>query len=302
VSVNTASWLPVQWAGEYAEDHALAGYTSWRVGGCAEYFYRPQTLADLQQFLTAVPEDLPVTWLGLGSNTLIRDGGIRGLVVLTLNRLAALAQTDEGLLRVEAGVPCAKLAKYCVRQGFEAGAFFAGIPGTVGGALRMNAGAFGGETWSAIEKVEVMDRSGRCQLLPREAFEVGYRQVRGLPVESWFVAAHFRFAAGCGEQARAQIKQLLKKRNDSQPIGTLSCGSVFRNPPGDFSARLIESCGLKGHRIGGAVVSDKHANFILNDADAKAADIEALITYVHDKVLQDTGVDLIRECHILGDP
>lgn len=288
--------------GECWHQHQLAPYTSWRVGGVADHFFRPKHLADLQHFLSEIPREISVTWLGLGSNTLIREGGIRGWVVHTLNRLDQLQWLPDGRIRVEAGVPCAKLAKFCVRHGFEEGAFFAGIPGTVGGALRMNAGAFGGETWRYVDEVEVLSRGGESVLCTPFDFQVGYRQVAGLPPGGHFSAGIFRFVAGDSERAKTHIKRLLRQRNETQPIGTLSCGSVFRNPPDLFAAQLIEQSGLKGCRMGGAVVSEKHANFILNDQKATATDIEALICHVHDVVLLQKQVDLVRECHILGEP
>lgn len=285
--------------GEYHEQHALARYTSWRVGGEAERFYRPKDLDDLQLFLQQLPSDEPITWLGLGSNVLIRDGGIPGTVILTLNRLNQLRLLDEHTVYVQAGVTCAKLSKFCVKHGFEKGAFFAGIPGTVGGALAMNAGAYGGETWPHVQRVMLLDRYGVLTEHDAAEFKVGYREVHW-PKDCYFAAGIFHFDIGDGGQTKQDLKALMKKRNDSQPIGSLSCGSVFRNPPGDHAARLIESCGLKGYRIGGAMVSKKHANFILNDDGATAADLESLIRYVHDTVLLKAGVDLIQECHFLG--
>ncbi len=289
-----------QLRGELIHGHPLARYTSWRVGGKAERFYRPANLSDLQNFISQVPHDEPVTWLGLGSNVLIRDGGIKGTVILTLNRLNEVTLFDENTIRAEAGVTCAKLSKFCVKEGFEKGAFFAGIPGTVGGALAMNAGAFGGETWTHVIGVEVMNRQGQIQRRNPEAFTVQYRQVTGLN-DQFFVAGHFRFPRGDAERAKATITQLLKKRGETQPIGEYSCGSVFRNPPGNFAAQLIESAGLKGVRIGDAEVSQKHANFILNRGKATAAHIEELIEQIADRVYQTHGIKLIKEVHVIGE-
>lgn len=296
--MNTNQFNNLQ--GELESDYPLARHTSWRVGGRAEFCYRPANLADLENFLAQIPQEVPLTWLGLGSNVLIRDAGIKGVVILTLNRLNEITLLEDNLLRVEAGVTCAKLSKYCVRNGFESGAFFAGIPGTVGGALAMNAGAFKGETWVHVEAVEVIDRFGkRHKRLPQE-FDINYRQVLGQKDE-YFVAGYFRFEKGDSVRAQQDLRQLLQKRNSSQPIGTYSCGSVFRNPAGDFAARLVEQSGLKGYRIGQAEVSKKHANFILNTGDAKALDIENLIHYVADQVWQQQGVKLVPEVHILGE-
>jgi UDP-N-acetylmuramate dehydrogenase len=288
--------------------HPLARYTSWRVGGPAKIFYMPSNLQDLSRFLCRVPQEQAIVWLGLGSNVLIRDGGINGLVIMTHPALCKLEQLENGVLRAEAGLTCAKLAKFCTRLGLVEGAFFAGIPGTMGGALAMNAGAFGGETWQHVIGVETIDRQGGIRFRQAADFKVGYREVQGL-AEEWFVAGHFVFArseettdlAGVHAQTKEAIRVLLKKRADTQPIGTFNCGSVFRNPPGDHAARLIEACGLKGARIGGAGVSLKHANFIINDGSASAADLEALIHHVAEEVKLKQGVELILEAKIIGE-
>ena len=285
--------------GQLIYKHSLARYTSWRVGGCAERFYRPVDLGDLASFLAQLPSEEPITWLGLGSNVLIRDSGISGTVVLTLNALKQIDSLGGEVVRVEAGVPCAKLAKCCVQSGFEDGAFFAGIPGTVGGALAMNAGAFGGETWRQVVAVEMMTRQGAIITRYPEDFNVQYRQVDGFQ-DQYFVAGHFRFRSGDAKKAKKNISALLKKRNEAQPIGQYSCGSVFRNPPDNYAARLIESAGLKGARVGGAEVSEKHSNFILNKGEATAADIEQLMNYVAEQVNKVNGVELVREVHIIG--
>lgn len=286
--------------GELLKNHDLARYTSWRIGGPADTFYRPADLADLQQFLKQLPKDEPLTFLGLGSNILVRDKGVRGTVVLTLSRLSELKLIDETKVYAQAGVTCAKLSKFCVDHSFENGAFFAGIPGTVGGALAMNAGAFGGETWRQVERVEVLTRDGDIKVKTASDFKVAYRQVDGLNGD-YFIAGIFNFTPGDSVRAKASIKELLKKRSDTQPIGTYNCGSVFRNPPNDHAARLIEACGLKGFSIGDAQVSEKHANFILNTGEAKAADIEALIQKVQATVLEKFGVKLMTEVHVIGE-
>lgn len=285
--------------GQLCLNEPLASYTSWHVGGMAERAYKPADLADLAVFLSTLPEDEPITWLGLGSNVLIRDGGIEGTVILTLGALKALQCSAENSIRAEAGVPCAKLAKLCAKEQFSEGAFFAGIPGTIGGALAMNAGAFGSETWQYVTAVETIDKQGCIRRRLPADFQVGYREVV-YPRNEWFVAGHFRFPPGDPEKTQEAIKVLLRKRNETQPIGAFSCGSVFRNPPGDYAARLIEACALKGKNIGGASVSTKHANFIINREKATAADIEALICFIQNTVQEKTGVQLIRECHILG--
>ncbi len=278
----------------------MAQYTSWRVGGPADMLYRPADVQDLAVFLGTLSADTPVLWCGLGSNLLVRDGGVRGAVILTHQVFDTLAREGDTGVRAGAGVACAKLARQCARWGLGPAAFFAGIPGTVGGALAMNAGAFGGETWRHVRAVTVIDRAGGLQQREAHEYQVGYRDVRAPASDEWFVEAHLQFAPE-PEAGRAQIRELLSKRKQSQPIGLASCGSVFRNPPGDHAARLIEACGLKGFSIGGAQVSPKHANFIINTGDASAADIEQLVMHVQASVARAHQVDLVAEVRIVGE-
>ena len=286
--------------GELRRHEPMARHTSWRVGGPVDTWYRPADLEDLAGFLAALPPDVPVHWVGLGSNLLVRDGGLRGAVISTHNALSAMARLGDQGIYAEAGVPCAKIARSCARWGLGAGEFFAGIPGTLGGALAMNAGAFGGETWDYVRAVETLDRAGTRRRRARDEYETGYRSVRG-PAGEWFVAAELEFPAG-RPTTQASIRDLLVKRKATQPIGLPSCGSVFTNPPGDHAARLIEAAGLKGCRIGGAEVSPKHANFIINTGDATAADIEALVRHVAAEVERVHGVRLETEVRVVGDP
>lgn len=288
------------WRGTLKRNEPMARHTTWRVGGPAERYFEPADLDDLAVFLAQLPEAEPLTWVGLGSNLLVRDGGIRGTVIMTSGLLKEIELLDAGLVRAEAGVACAKVARFCARQHLTGAEFLAGIPGTMGGALAMNAGAFGGETWQRVVAVETLDRQGRRHLRRPEEFQVSYRRVIGVAGE-WFVAAHLRLRRGDTETGTARIKALLERRSATQPIGLPSCGSVFRNPPGDHAARLIEACGLKGHCIGGACVSEKHANFIINTGAATAADVEALIDHVAARVEQQHGVALVREVHIIGE-
>lgn len=285
--------------GELLKHAPLAQYTSWRSGGVADYVYLPKDLQDLSSFLSRVPEEMPITWLGLGSNTLIRDGGVAGLVIVTQGALNQIEERSPMHIRAEAGVASAKLARFTARLGATGLEFLAGIPGTIGGALAMNAGCFGGETWQFVESVEVMNRHGEVTLHPASAFSVSYRHVERDPNE-WFVAGHFKLLPGDREASLESIRALLERRSATQPTGTANCGSVFRNPPGDFSGRLIEQCGLKGKMIGGAHVSEKHANFIINDNHATSEDIERLIAFVGDTVEKQTGVRLIPEVCVIG--
>lgn len=278
----------------------LASYTSWRVGGVAERFYQPADKAGLIQFVQNLPENEPLFWMGLGSNLLIRDGGIRGTVINTKNRLKKIEHLDDGTVYVEAGVPCALVAKFCAEQGLVGAEFLAGIPGTMGGALKMNAGAFGGETWEIVQNVEILNRCGDVFTKSASEFEISYRHVN-LKNNEWFLAATLKLQKGDTSESQQNIKALLAKRANSQPTNQPSCGSVFKNPQGDYAARLIEVAGLKGFKIGGAQVSEKHANFIINAGSATAADIEKMIAYVQNEVAKKYGINLQTEVCIVGE-
>jgi UDP-N-acetylmuramate dehydrogenase len=302
--------------GELRHWEPMAKHVSWRAGGPAEHCYIPADARDLATFLTALDAAEPVLMVGLGSNLLVRDGGFRGWVVMLHGALTRLSVEhrrhgfdpappgweNAALVYAEAGVATPKLARFAANLDLAGAEFLAGIPGTVGGALAMNAGCHGRETWDAVAQVLTVDRRGHLIKRSPAEFEVGYRHVAMREsVEEWFVAGWFRFAAGDGAAAREEIKRLLKRRIDTQPLQLPNAGSVFRNPPNDHAARLIESCGLKGLAVGGARVSEKHANFIVNAGAATAADIETLIDRVEDVVQQRTGVRLIREVRIVGE-
>ncbi len=286
--------------GELQENVKLSEWTTWRVGGLAKRCYFPADKDDLALFLQSCAADEPLLWLGLGSNTLIRDKGFNGTVVITQGHLKELNELREGVIRAEAGVSCAQVARFSARAGYTQCEFLAGIPGTIGGALAMNAGCFGRQTWEQVIAVETIDRRGQLTLRTPKDYKIAYREVLK-PSEEWFIAAHFEFVRGDKEKSLATIKELLDKRANSQPTGKACCGSVFRNPPGDFSGRLIEASGLKGFRIGGAEVSPKHANFIINTGDATAHDIELLMAHVQAEVQRLHGVMLQPEVHIVGE-
>jgi UDP-N-acetylmuramate dehydrogenase len=296
--------MSVQFAPEFAirvrHDEPMSRHTSWHVGGPAELFFNPRDRKDLAAFLKSLSTDVPIQWIGLGSNLLIRDGGLKGVVVSThgtLDRFDRLSQTQ---VYGEAGVACARVAKQCMKWGLGPAEFFAGIPGTLGGALAMNAGAFGGETWRHVVEVETIDRHGEEHTRPASEFKVSYRQVIPPAPDEWFVAAKLTFERSKAVN-EAKIRELLDKRKASQPIGEWSCGSVFTNPPGDHAARLIDTAGLKGYRIGDASVSEKHANFIINHGKATAADLERLIQYVQETVERMHGIRLHPEVRIVGE-
>jgi UDP-N-acetylmuramate dehydrogenase len=290
--------------GKLVLDAPLARHTTWRAGGGADIVYTPADRDDLAAFLRQLPIFEQITALGLGSNTLIRDGGVRGAVVLMHDPGGVLAVAD-GLVYAEAGVACPKLARFAALHDCGEAEFLAGIPGTVGGALAMNAGCYGGETWGYVARVEVLQRDGSFAVRTPADYVIGYRSVRradGRGLAELFTAAWFRFPTGDRTGARARIRELLARRLATQPLDLPNAGSVFRNPPNDHAARLIESVGLKGYAIGGARVSEKHANFIVNPGrHASAADIEALILHVQRVVAEKTGVTLEPEVRIIGE-
>jgi UDP-N-acetylmuramate dehydrogenase len=314
--------------GEMRCDVPMSRHTSWRAGGAAERMYQPADLNDLLAFLRGLSDEEPLHAVGLGSNLLVRDGGLRGTVLLLHGALGGLRLEADGSVYAEAGVPGAKLARFAALHNLRGAEFCAGIPGTVGGMLAMNAGCYGSEIWEKVLRVQTVDRSGALHERASSDYEIGYRHValrekgegrreKGktskpgevtlppspfpLPPEEFFIAAMLKFEAGDGDIARQEIKALLGKRITSQPLNLPNAGSVFRNPPGDHAARLIQQCGLKGRRIGGAQVSEKHANFIVNTGGATAADIENLIDEVRTAVRQQTGIDLHPEVRIIGE-
>ncbi len=292
--------IPAGFEARVLRDEPMSKHTSWRVGGPADVWFTPRDVLDLSAFLRSLPQSVPVTWVGLGSNLLVRDGGIRGVVISVHGILNALERVGPDRVRAEAGVACARLGRQCARWQLGPADFFAGIPGTVGGALAMNAGAWGGETWPRVAEVETIDRAGERHRRQASEYRYGYRSITPPVPGEWFLAATFRFDTR-PDASTDSIKRLLEVRHAKQPIGEPSCGSVFTNPPGGHAADLIERAGLKGHRIGGAQVSDKHANFILNTGSATAADIEALIAHVRATVKRVHGLHLVPEVRMVGE-
>lgn len=283
----------------------MARHVSWRAGGEAKVFFQPADLADLQAFLAASADDAQVLFVGLGSNLLVRDGGLDGTVVLTHHALAGIEEiaAEGGKLRFTAGagVPAPHLARFVARHGGAGAEWMAGVPGTVGGALAMNAGCYGGETWNHVVSVRTIDPRGVLRTRTAADYEIGYRHVASrVAATEWFVDATFAFDPGDEAAAMARMKELLVKRVATQPLNQPNAGSVFRNPPGDHAARLIEACGLKGYTAGGAQVSRRHANFIVNLGSATAADIESVIEHVQATVKEKTGIELVREVRIVG--
>lgn len=286
--------------GVLSENVNLAGFTSWQVGGDAERFYWPLDLADLQRFLKTLPANEPITWLGLGSNVLINDSGLKGTVIVTQGALKQMELLDATTVYAQAGVSCAQVSRFSAKNNLVKGEFLAGIPGTVGGALFMNAGSFGGETWERVLYVDTINRHGDIKRRYPNEFQISYRTTVGLGKDEWFVGAAFGFEPGNGEVALATIKEMLAKRAQTQPTGEPSCGSVFRNPKPQFSGQLIESLGLKGFQVGRVQVSPKHANFFVNLGGATAQDIVTLIQTVKQKVRDAYGIELHEEVRYLG--
>ena len=312
-------------AGELRLNEPMRRHVSWRAGGAADRAYFPRDLEDLAHFVRTLPRDELVWVVGLGSNLLVRDGGLRGTVVFTHRALSAI-RLDAGaqatpVIYAEAGVASPKVARYAATHGLVGSEFLAGIPGTVGGALAMNAGCYGSETWDVVEAVLCLRRDGELLRRTPGDYEIGYRHVAlkseapAAPAylvmsdephaagraEEWFVGAWLRHARGDEQESRRVIKELLQRRIRSQPLDQPNAGSVFRNPPGDYAARLIEACGMKGMAIGGAMVSSKHANFIVNLGTASATDIERLIETIQQTVLDARGIQLEREVRIIGE-
>ncbi|HVY07423.1 MAG TPA: UDP-N-acetylmuramate dehydrogenase [Burkholderiales bacterium] len=291
--------------GELRRNEPMSKHVSWRAGGMADRAYAPADLDDLGAFLARLPETEPVLFAGLGSNLLVRDGGYRGTVVFmhrAISRMFLEEASGYAEIYAEAGIASPKLSRFAAVHNLEGAEFLASIPGTVGGALAMNAGCYGAETWDSVSRVRTIDRAGRMQIREPHEFAIGYRSVQLLEAaEEFFVAGWFRFARGDGESSRRKIKQLLSRRIETQPLAEPNAGSVFRNPPGDFAARLIEANGLKGKRIGGAEVSTLHANFIVNKGGATARDIEELIGLLQHTVESAEGVKLEREVRIVGE-
>ena len=313
-----------QMRGELRSREPMARHVSWRAGGAAQSAYFPLDLADLARFIRTLPGQEPVHVVGLGSNLLVRDGGLRGTVIFTHRSLRGLRLAPRGAgdgeIHAEVGVASPKVARFAAIHELAGAEFLAGIPGTVGGALAMNAGCFGAETWEIVAAVTTLNRAGALRERTRDDYEIDYRHVRlkadaggrmadgsdpstpdPRPSEEWFVAATFRLKRGSGKESRGKIAELLKRRIATQPLNDPNAGSVFRNPKGDYAARMIEACGLKGHVIGGAAISDKHANFIVNRGNARAADIEALIVLAEGRVKEKFGIVLEREVRIVGD-
>lgn len=278
----------------------MAERTTWRCGGRADRVFSPSSLDHLSDYLARLEADLPLTWLGRGSNVLVRDGGMRGVVIQLREPLSEIV-LQPPRVAAQGGAPCARLALLTATAGWGGLEFLAGIPGTVGGALAMNAGAAGSEIWHFVESIETVDRRGARHVFAPDRIRVGYRFAE-LPDGHGVVAGTFLLErAEDPARPRRRLRELMDRRRATQPVAQPSGGSVFRNPPGGHAARLIEEAGLKGCRVGGAEVSRAHANFIVHEGAASAADIERLIEHVRAVVEERSGVRLELEVRILGE-
>ena len=285
--------------GKLREQELMSRHTSWKTGGAVDYFYSPADIDDLSVFISAVPIEMPIIWVGFGSNLLVRDGGISGVVISVVGVLNNLELLNANEVSIGAGVPCVKAARFAAKNGLSGIEFLAGIPGSIGGALAMNAGAYGGDIWKNLNQVETINRGGEHKVYAKENFNVAYRSVP-IPKNEWFTSCKIELEVSTKSAVEKDIKMMLNERALAQPLGQLSCGSVFRNPSEKHAAKLIEICGLKGKHIGGAYVSEKHANFIINMGDATSADIERLIELVYETVYEEHAIKLIPEVRIVG--
>ena len=281
-------------------DIELKDFNSWKVGGRAEQFIICDEKEILAAFIKKKKIKLPITLIGLGSNLLVRDGGIKGTVIVMHSGLRKI-NDDGGMIYSEAGVSCSKLSKFTAKNGLADSAFFSGIPGTIGGALAMNAGCYGSETWDYVQKVLMINLNGDQVERNKSDFNISYRQVINNNKDEFFLAAWFKFPKGDKEESEKRIKELLAHRKETQPLNWPTAGSTFRNPKDNFAAKLIDDCGLKGYQIGGAQVSEKHANFIINLGNASALDIENIITYIQKVVFEKKNIQLLREIRIIGE-
>lgn len=285
--------------GELRTQEPMSRHTSWKTGGNADYYYIASDINDLAKFISKLPTSTPITWIGFGSNLLVRDGGLPGVVVSVVGLLNELKKINETDIFIGAGVSCVKVAHFSAKHGLEGIEFLAGIPGTIGGALAMNAGAYGGEIWSYIKEVETINRKGKREIFEKNKFDINYRSV-SISENEWFIACKMKLEISTRTVVNDRIKKMLSERADGQPLGKLSCGSVFRNPTNQHAAKLIELCGLKGKKVGGAVISDKHSNFIINTGNATSLDIEQLIEFIQACVYEKYDIKLIPEVRIIG--
>lgn len=286
--------------GRYTENAPLLGITWFRVGGPAEVAFRPADPEDLAAFLAQKPADVPVTVIGVGSNLLVRDGGIAGVVVRLGRHFAVIERDEEGLL-CGAGALDLNVAEAARRAGLTGLEFLSGIPGTVGGALRMNAGAYGRELKDVLRWAEALTPAGELKRLSPEEMGLSYRH-SGVPADWIFLRAALRAAPGDPQAIQARMDEIRSARSETQPIRSRTGGSTFKNPPGKKAWQLVDAAGCRGLRHGGAQVSEQHCNFLINTGDATAADLEQLGEEVRRRVREQSGVELEWEIKRIGRP
>jgi len=277
----------------------LANFTTWKVGGPADKIFFPLDLLDLSLFLKTVPPKEEILWLGCGSNILVRDGGLRGTVIIVNNYINNCNLIAENTVYAGAGCLSSTLAYFCLKHNLTGLEFLAGIPGTVGGALYMNAGAYGGQTWDYVEKVATIDRAGNEIIRNKNEYNIGYRTIV-MPKPEWFTAGFFTLKTGEQKKSQEHINFMLDSRKNNHPLEYPNAGSVFRNPQNNIARNLIAASGLTGLQIGGAQISPKHTNFIITHPGACAADIEKLISHTQEIVYQKQNIRLETEVKIVG--
>lgn len=274
-------------------------HTSFRIGGGAEIMAFPKDRVELAQILkTSALLDCKTAILGAGTNVLAPDEGIKGLVICLKDCLDGMQQLDANRIRVMAGVTMSRAAVFAANLGLSGLEFAHGIPGTVGGGVYMNAGAYGGEICQVCERVEVMDRNGNIRYLPKEEMEFSYRHSVLEESGEIVISADFLLAPGDPEQIRGKMKELIGKRSASQPLDLPSAGSAFKRPVGGYAAALIDQAGMKGYQVGGAAISTKHAGFAVNVGGATAADVKQLLQDVSDRVYENSGIRIEPEVRI----
>ncbi|MBV8792697.1 MAG: UDP-N-acetylmuramate dehydrogenase [Pseudolabrys sp.] len=284
--------------GRLLANQTLKELTYFRVGGPAQAFFMPDNEDDLAYFLTHCPADIPVTVVGLGSNLIVRDGGVPGVVV-RLGRGFNEITVEGDRIRAGTGVPDVKVARAAQEAGLAGLAFLRGIPGSVGGALKMNGGAYGRETRDALLETRAVDRSGKVHVLTNADMGFRYRH-SGAPDDFIFTQATFQGAAGDPAAISAEMEKITTARERTQPIKSRTGGSTFKNPPGHKAWELIDAAGCRGLTIGGAQVSDLHCNFLINSGEATARDIETLGETVRERVKANSGVELEWEIKRIG--
>ena len=278
---------------------SLSKYTSFRIGGNAELIALPKSEEELSALLKLSNEmDIKPVILGAGTNVLAPDEGIEGLVICLKDALDGMERLDETHIRVMAGVTMSRAAVFAARLGLSGLEFAHGIPGSVGGGVYMNAGAYGGEICQICERVEVMDRAGNLRFLSKEEMQFSYRHSILEETGDIVISADFCLTKGNTEEIKARMKELIGKRSASQPLDLPSAGSAFKRPVGGYAAALIDGAGLKGYQVGGAAISTKHAGFAVNMGGATAADVRKLLQEVSDKVFENSGIRIEPEVRI----